>query len=482
MGRSRIWFTSGRGPVESGVRGAVPASRRTAWRTATTAFGASVAFAAVLAPMPGTMQSQLLAQQLARADDRASEPPTCTALPAAGDAADAGPAVRRLTGDEAGDIAAMVTSAERLSIRFHGHPTLTGDYNVHADDTVSMPMIGRIVVRGLTLAALERQLRAEMLRLTGREAFVTVDVSVYRDVFISGFVSRAGAFQWKRGMMVQHTMSLSGGAFRPTTSSGSTMVSETERLRARRAAAELGRNLIIIQRLAAERANRATFEADPRARQLLKGADAAAFEAAQQAVLASRLAFAQTRISSLKSSADIAREELAALMQQSDAVIKTLSKRSPRLAAVQELRGRGIVTEDRVQTEEGRLSELHERKASISVSMARVKSAQAGSERSLAVFESERRAEVELELQRLQRETALLEVEYASAGETLATLTGTTALEGRLAHNASFDRSISRLSFEIVRNQDGLVKTIAANENTAIYPGDLVRVELTADH
>lgn len=467
--RSRLWFTARN---DCGFR-------REHWPRRTVPSAAiglvsGVAFALALTP------SVLHSQQTSRVSDLATETSELPRYGTAGTASVGGPAIsglRRLAGDEPADIASLVTSAERLSIRFHGHPTLTGEYNVHADDTVSIPMIGRIVVRGLAFAALERLLREEVVRATGREAFVTVDVVSYRDVFISGFVSRAGAFPWKRGMTVLHALSLSGGAFRPTTASGSTMVTDTERLKARRAAADLGRNLIMIERLKAERAGQKTFTVGQRVRRLLSQADAAAFETAQQAVLAARLGFAETRLATLRRSVEISREELTGLSLQIASIENNLKAKGPRLARINGLRERGIVTEDRLQTEEARLSDLQEKKASVSVAIARVKSALAEAERGRELFESERRAEVELELQRLERDNALLEVEYEAAEETFAALTGSKPLSGRYGAQEGFDDTGGTLAFEIVRNEGGNVRKMTANLDTFIYPGDLVRVE-----
>src|SRR5215204_700934 len=49
-----------------------------------------------------------------------------------------------------------LANAERLSIRFRGYPDLTGDYRVHPDETVSIPVVGRISVSRLSPAALEK--------------------------------------------------------------------------------------------------------------------------------------------------------------------------------------------------------------------------------------------------------------------------------------------------------------------------------------
>ncbi len=89
---------------------------------------------------------------------------------------------------------ADVANAERLSIKFHDYADLTGDYRIDADGTISIPVIGRVAVNGMSPLQLETVLAERVTSVTGREAYVTVEIAGYRPVFVSGYVSHPGAY------------------------------------------------------------------------------------------------------------------------------------------------------------------------------------------------------------------------------------------------------------------------------------------------
>src|SRR4051794_8065351 len=56
-------------------------------------------------------------------------------------------------------------AAERISLKFKSFPELTGLYRIHSDETVSIPVVGRISVSGLDAADLERTVAMRMAEI-----------------------------------------------------------------------------------------------------------------------------------------------------------------------------------------------------------------------------------------------------------------------------------------------------------------------------
>lgn len=82
-----------------------------------------------------------------------------------------------------------------LSITVWGETALSGKYIVGADGDVVFPLVGRVKVAGLTVRAIERDLRARLSEGLIKDPQVAVEVAEYRSqrVFVIGEVQTPGA-------------------------------------------------------------------------------------------------------------------------------------------------------------------------------------------------------------------------------------------------------------------------------------------------
>lgn len=369
-------------------------------------------------------------------------------------------------------IGALVTSADRLSIKFQGHPTLSGEYRIGGDETLTIPAVGRIKVTGQTFSTLETLLNAEVLRLTGRGTFATVEVLDYREVFVTGFVGKAGSFPWKRGMTVLHAETMSGGVFRPTGQNGSPLPADAEKTRARHAAADLSRLLAQQARLNAEQSGAKTLVATAAMRKLASEAEIEPIMAAERAVLLSRLSTFEAQSAALVRLKNSAQAELATLKGQTDRIDAQLKKRRELQRKIDVLMASGVVTNEKVLTEQARVLELEERAANVTYAHLRAESTALGAERDLEVLRLQRDATIETERQRLNRDVAQLEIEVDSASSSFQKMTGRPAL--------AFSSQLAQplLSYEIIRNDANRPRTVQADASTALMPGDIVVVSV----
>jgi hypothetical protein len=142
----------------------------------------------------------------------------CEASPGAGAGKAASAADSRKKGDE-DDFAPgsyAVTNSEKLFVRFHAYPELSGEYRLNIDNTISIPVIGRLNVEGINAACLEVMLARRTSEIARRDVFVTVETVSYRPIYITGAVARPGPVQWSPGMTVLQAMTIAGGRFRST--------------------------------------------------------------------------------------------------------------------------------------------------------------------------------------------------------------------------------------------------------------------------
>lgn len=372
------------------------------------------------------------------------------------------------------DVASKMINAERVNVRIPGYATLSGEYRINGDGTMSLPGIGRIEVGELTIAEFEQQLASEIARIGNREVNVAIEVVDYRPIFISGAVTRSGSFAWKPGLTVLHAEALAGGLFRGTVVGDATTLTPTadrDRERAVRAAYDLAAALAQIARLKVEKLGGTTFTLPERARKLITASEQGAISSAQQAALQSRTLAHANRISSAESAKMLAIKEKSALEQQSVRLLDQLAKRRALLKKIETMTGLGYARGDRVFDEQVRIAELEERLTNVTLSISRMEVAAAAAQKELDSVKLGRAAEIDQEVITLEQRAAQLEIEIDSANSSYQRSTGQDAIASR----SSFQ---SVPSYEIVRVVNGKSQVVNAERGTSLQPNDVLVVNI----
>lgn len=92
---------------------------------------------------------------------------------------------------------------DTLNIQVLGANELNGTYQVQADGTIRMLMIGKVLASGLTPSQLAGRVTDELK--AGRyitRPYVSVSVTTYRPFYILGEVAKPGAYPYASGMRV----------------------------------------------------------------------------------------------------------------------------------------------------------------------------------------------------------------------------------------------------------------------------------------
>lgn len=367
----------------------------------------------------------------------------------------------------------LITYAEKINLKVPEHPLLSGDYKIADDETVSFPVVGRITVSNLTPSDLERVVAEELQKRVGRESFVTIEVVDYKPIFVTGYVTRAGATVWKPGFTVMHAEALAGGAFRPTDVS-TALPAETEQLKATRASSDLARLLVQIKRLQAEREGLEKVSAGKDLLELVTVQEADQLVAYQNTMMQSRRNAMEVLMKSLRRSRLLAQEEVTGLKQQMMRIDEQLKLRTDFSETVNLLVKRGFARKEKSFEEQTRISDLEEKRTNVVVALSRISSAVAVLDRDLDVAQQEHLAKLDMDLMKAEREAAQLKIDVQASRMAYRKLTGHEVL-GASSLNSSGQ---PLLNYEIVRSKNGSPVTMRADWISPVMPGDVVVVRV----
>jgi polysaccharide export outer membrane protein len=105
-----------------------------------------------------------------------------------------------------------LSADDEIAISVFNEPDLSLEKTrVSANGTISMPLIGQVAVRGLTLDEVEQKITALYLGDYLKKPDITVAVVEYRQFYVNGEVNKPGGYSFREGMTIQRAVSLAGG-------------------------------------------------------------------------------------------------------------------------------------------------------------------------------------------------------------------------------------------------------------------------------
>jgi polysaccharide export outer membrane protein len=106
----------------------------------------------------------------------------------------------------------IVGPQDVLTITIWEQPDLSGKYSVESDGSFTFPLIGRVNAGGLTLRALENELRTKLADGFFKNPQVSVAIEQYRSqrVFIVGEVRNPGAYSLTGNMTLIEALARAG--------------------------------------------------------------------------------------------------------------------------------------------------------------------------------------------------------------------------------------------------------------------------------
>lgn len=108
----------------------------------------------------------------------------------------------------------VIGARDVLSIAVFGQPDLTGKFTVETDGTFSYPLVGRLKAGGLTLRALETELRKQLADgfFTNPQVAVGVEQYFSQKIFVMGEVRIPGAYPLTGEMTLIEALARAGAS------------------------------------------------------------------------------------------------------------------------------------------------------------------------------------------------------------------------------------------------------------------------------
>lgn len=110
----------------------------------------------------------------------------------------------------------LLATGDRLRLRVHEWPDLSGEFAVGSNGMISLPVIGPVMANHKSTDEVAASI-AELLQQRGRSEgtpSVSVEVALFRPFFILGDVMKPGDYPFRPGTTVLQAISIAGGYYR----------------------------------------------------------------------------------------------------------------------------------------------------------------------------------------------------------------------------------------------------------------------------
>lgn len=355
---------------------------------------------------------------------------------------------------EAGDQVELWTSVDASMRR-----TVT----VGPDGWLSLPLAGHLQGAGLTLPELEQAIEERLRKYFKEEPDLTVmllpGAERSQTIYVSGDVATPGAYPFRPGLLVAHSLSMAGGQRR-----GAAAASDEEREVTVRG--EIGRTKARISALSAQKA-RIESERDDASEIKQDGAAARDIER-EQAIMQVRLSDKADKLKAHQETLALRRRAITSLQGQAGALELRIKLSQERLSAVSRLVTKGFANEAQQIEGESDIAELQASRHELQTQIVNAELDVAAEIARFREVSSERLAQLTVDLRDTQRE-----LDSARSG-----LSDSERILGLLVNGApdAGDDETGPPSISIVRLVNGQAVEIDAYELTEIKAGDLVRV------
>jgi polysaccharide biosynthesis/export protein len=112
---------------------------------------------------------------------------------------------------------------DKLRVTVFNEPTLSGEFAVSSDGTISMPLVGTVPAAGKDPAAIATAIQTKLAEGYLRDPKVSAEVIAYRPFFILGEVKAPGQYPYATGLTVLNAVATAQG-FTPRANRGAAMI------------------------------------------------------------------------------------------------------------------------------------------------------------------------------------------------------------------------------------------------------------------
>ncbi|MGN6303818.1 MAG: polysaccharide biosynthesis/export family protein [Mesorhizobium sp.] len=357
---------------------------------------------------------------------------------------------------------------------FRDWSAVSGDYSVGPAGTISVPFVGELPVTGKTTAEVATAIGdglQQKLGLPDRPE-ASVELAEFRPIFVSGDVQTPGRYPYDPQLTVLKALSIAGGLRRSESGQGGARDFITAQGNYDVMAAQRDGLLARKARLEAEAANKPQIDFPPELNKTAAGKKLMADETSLMQARQKRLRLQLESLDNLKA---LLQSEIESLEKKITTQTRQTDLAREELKGIDNLAGKGLVVNQRVLTLEQTIAELESKLLDMDTAILRAKQDIAKATQDAISLQNDRDTEIAQDRQQTEADLDTMNLKMGMYSGLMVE-----ALERApdAARNAG-GRNPPQMSFSIVRNAgDGKAGVIAADENTPVLPGDVVKVEI----
>lgn len=348
---------------------------------------------------------------------------------------------------------------------------VSGDYAVGASGTLSLPFIGELSASGKTTAEMAADIGEKMQQLFGLRdrPSASVEVAEYRPVYIAGEVQTPGEYPYAPGMTVLKAISLGGGLRRAemgqrfardmiqSEGDSSLLIADRNRLLVRRA------------RLIAEMSGKGTIELPAALKDVPEAEEILESERALMVSRDKKLKLQLTALSDLKT---LLQNEIVSLNKKSETQNRQLGLVEVDRQKIYNLTEKGLTVSSRKLEIERQVTDLQATLLDIDTSKLRARQDVSEADQDEITLRNDWDAQLAQELQNTESELDKIALKLGTSRDLMAEA----LMQSTEAAALKADASAATITYTIVRDKDGKISEIPADENTRIVPGDVIKV------
>lgn len=380
----------------------------------------------------------------------------------------------------ADDVEYRLGPGDRLRLNVFELPELSGEFGVGPGAQLSLPLLGRLAVGGLSLPELEGVVRERLLRSGGvKDPRVSVEIIAFRPFFILGAVQQPGQYPYLPDLTVIQAVSIAGG-FSRFVSPDRLVDLELGRVRERFLATGEATAIAVARRarLQAERDAASDVAEPPLLVDLAGSARATEIMANERRLFEQRGLALKSEISLLASQKDIIADEITALEKQLVTKGRLAEINQQEMSEIDKLRQRDLIPLTRVLALRRSATEIESDRIQLVASISRAKQEVSRVDLALLNLRMARNNQIAESLKQADDEISQLSISRRAA---LGQLRDAEASVARTGLGVPSDDGLGDEVMVLRRTAAG-TSEIKATDDTRLLPGDVVRIPARALH
>lgn len=344
---------------------------------------------------------------------------------------------------------------------FYLHDELSGNYTVAFDWTISLPIIGDVVVANHTAAEVEAVLDQDFQKVVGHPGFVNISIAARNPLYVLGLVNKPGVYAFEPDMTPLDLVALAGG-YKTTDQDTESSIEAIRESATQTADLDQLRDDLAQSAVLQAAINNTDAVPPPQLVDLMGKSGADALVQEEQANRLTLMQIQAVQVKSLQSAVETAQDtsvtDQGRLQSTKDGVAVHLA----RLTSIRTLSRDGLVSAPQIEAAQGDALESQDHQQDVLAAIAADQHQLVLAKAALADFVSTNEENLNQQLADKQRDIDTLTPQITASAEVIKLLTSQDAPENS-----------SAMQFSVVR--DG--QLISADLTTGLQPGDVLQVE-----